>query len=129
MRQYLYISTAPGMPDAQVAEIVAQSERNNAARRITGFLAYNGANFLQVIEGERAALDELMAVLARDSRHSGIVKLEDVAIAERSFPSWRMRGFAATDPASLRRFSLATELPRQLDEAIRRVALNFASLN
>ena len=40
------------MPAAEVDRIVAAAEQGNFERQITGFLIYNGRNFLQLIEGE-----------------------------------------------------------------------------
>ncbi|MFC3100987.1 BLUF domain-containing protein [Altererythrobacter lauratis] len=129
MRQYLYISTARNLSLRDVEKIVAQSERKNAERGIGGFLVFNGANFLQVIEGQRDALDRLMADLADDPRHNGIVRLADIAPPQAVFTGWRMRSFAAEDSPSIRRFALGTELPAALDPALREMVLNFAKLN
>lgn len=129
MRQYLYISTGRDLAPGEVEKIVETSERRNAERGITGFLVYNGASFLQVIEGEVEALDTLMKDLAGDPRHHGIVKLEDVPIKTRAFPQWRMRNFSFEDSGRVRRFDLATELTASLDANIRRLALNFAEMN
>lgn len=129
MRRYLYISTARDLSTTDVDRIVETSVRRNAERGIGGFLVFNGESFLQVIEGERAALDRLMADLAADRRHHGIVRLVDLDVASGVFSGWRMRSFVAADGPSARRFALGTELPAALDPGIRELALNFAKLN
>ena len=60
IKQYLYISTAPGLSDEEVDAIVDQSARNNTANAVTGLLFYNGRNFLQLFEGDEKTVDALM---------------------------------------------------------------------
>ncbi len=61
MHQVLYISTAPNLGDDVVAAILDQSQRNNPLQEITGFLLYNGRNFMQLLEGEDAQSDAAFA--------------------------------------------------------------------
>ena len=73
MRRIVYISTATGMPAAEVDRIVAAAEQGNFERQITGFLIYNGRNFLQLIEGERRSLEPVWNSIRADPRHSPVV--------------------------------------------------------
>ena len=129
MRQFVYVSTAADLGDSDIAAILAASQRNNALREITGFLLYNGRNFLQLIEGPGAALLALMRDLYADRRHSGIVRLEDIPIAERSCTDWIMRRIHLADEIAVRQDKLDSELPMQLSAQTRRTVLNFAILN
>ena len=90
MRRIVYVSTAGGLSATEVAHILESALRNNAQREITGFLIYNGRNFLQLIEGPKAAMMSLMGTLKRDARHSGMLTMIDEPIEERSCPSWSM---------------------------------------
>ena len=130
MRQFVYISTASaaiGRPDVEA--ILEASQRNNPPRAITGFLIWNGRNFLQLIEGPQASLQSLMVTLARDPRHSGIVRIADVAITERAFAQWSMGQIDLAQDVALRREQLALDLPAMLDDNVRAAVLNFANLN
>ena len=62
----------------------------NALDAITGMLVFNGTHFLQIIEGETAAIDDLVVRLRRDRRHSGLEIRDERMIQERSFPDWSM---------------------------------------
>lgn len=62
----------------------------NALDGITGLLIFNGTHFLQIIEGARDAIDDLVKRLRRDSRHSGFEIRDEREISERSFPDWSM---------------------------------------
>lgn len=129
LRQYAYISTAVSIDADAVALILEESQRSNAKRQITGFLLYNGRNFLQLLEGDVEDLSRLMRKIEADSRHSGVSILEDIAIAERACPDWNMHHIRIADDVSQRRAALDAELPEGLDPALRRIVLNFAALN
>ncbi len=129
MRRIVYISTATGMPAAEVDRIVAAAEQGNFERQITGFLIYNGRNFLQLIEGEQAVLMSLMAKLARDPRHSGILRLIDEPITERSCAGWSMHRMRLGSDLAGRRAAIAAELPGMMSPGSRQLVENFAALN
>jgi hypothetical protein len=62
----------------------------NSIDGITGLLVFNGTHFLQIVEGTAPAVDDLLARLHRDPRHSGLEVRDERTIAERSFPDWTM---------------------------------------
>lgn len=129
MRQYVYLSTASEAAEGQFDRILASSVRNNATRQITGFLLFNGRNFLQLIEGPDAALQALLATLARDGRHAGLAILFSQSIVERCSPDWWMRGISLLDPVADRRSKVESLVPQSLVSPTRELVLNFASLN
>ncbi|MDN3646892.1 BLUF domain-containing protein [Pontixanthobacter aestiaquae] len=130
MRQFVYISTAAHeVSNDDVVNILESSRRNNPDRGITGFLIFNGRNFLQLVEGPEDALFSLMNQLARDSRHSGIVRLEDIPIETRTCEEWAMTRLRLIDPVQERRTNLDAILPASLAPNVRRTVLNFAALN
>ncbi|UIP07312.1 BLUF domain-containing protein [Erythrobacter sp. SDW2] len=91
MQQLLYSSEASEpIASEEIFRIIATSARNNGARGITGFLVHTRNHFLQLIEGEAAALDALLEDLADDTRHCRLEILSRGEIADRSFPKWRM---------------------------------------
>ena len=130
MRQYVYISTATGdLRSEGVSDILAASARNNVSSGVTGFLIFNGRNFLQLVEGAQEALTALMEKLACDERHTGIVRLVDIAIEQRDCADWTMKQIRLSDSIDARRGELDAVLPTSLAPHIRQTILNFASLN
>lgn len=73
-----------------LADVVAKSKINNPRRGISGLLFYHNGRFLQIIEGEQDALEQLMAILQQDPRHTDIVRIIDENIYQRSFAQWNM---------------------------------------
>lgn len=129
MRQYVYVSTAQDFDRAGLDSLVQVARQNNELNGITGFLLFNGRNFLQLIEGPESSLIALMHKLAGDPRHSGIVRMVDRAIDERDCPDWSMNRLALADRVALRREQLEQALPPGLSAEVRQVVLNFAALN
>jgi Sensors of blue-light using FAD len=76
--------------------ILLDARAGNNARDITGILVYVDGVFLQVIEGDREAVLQLMTSLGKDSRHSSIKIIHEAEIEERTFASWRMAYLDAT---------------------------------
>ncbi|HTK58766.1 MAG TPA: BLUF domain-containing protein [Lacunisphaera sp.] len=62
----------------------------NSIDGITGLLVFNGTHFLQIIEGAEAAIDDLVARLRRDPRHSGLEVRDERKVEAHSFPDWSM---------------------------------------
>ena len=129
MRQFVYVSTAVQCDEKQLAQILESSVRNNARDDITGFLIYNGRNFFQYVEGDDAQIDDLVARLRMDGRHTGITVLCDSEIEERCMPTWSMRQLVLLQAVDERRRDLGTHLPEALDPWVRRLAINFAVTN
>jgi Sensors of blue-light using FAD len=96
---YLSRATAPMSPE-QLLSLLLQSRRNNAARGITGMLLYGNETFLQVIEGEDAAVDALVERIGADSRHAGVKILARKAVAARQYSDWSM-SFERVTPRAL----------------------------
>ena len=72
----LYASTArPGLTTGDIEDIVATAQRVNAELEVTGFLAFDGEGFAQILEGERETIRALYDRIQRDPRHSGCVLL------------------------------------------------------
>jgi len=100
---------ADGVDDAEVGRIVASSQRQNPVRGITGMLAFGNGVFFQWIEGPRAQIEKLMAILHRDARHHDIVSLDQTEEArERLYPDWDMEPVDADDIREVLRDALGT---------------------
>lgn len=89
---------AEALTPATVEDIVARARHNNHRLHLSGLLAFDSRCFLQVLEGERAALSTLYSRIAADPRHRRIELIEVVPVHERRFGRWTM-GFAAADAA------------------------------
>lgn len=129
LRQYLYISTAGGLDDRTIEDILESAERNNRERAITGLLLYNGRNFLQLLEGGASDLFWIMRKIGSDPRHHGVTRLADRAVDARACPDWAMRRIRIADRVEDRRAALERELPVALHPTMRDLILNFAALN
>lgn len=70
--------------------IVATARVFNPTVGITGALLYTGAHFAQIIEGDEAAISELIAAIVRDERHTNVTIAARGPLAERRFPDWSM---------------------------------------
>lgn len=129
INQYVYISTAQGLSRGDIEAILETCARKNVAHEITGLLLYNGRNFLQLLEGEKAALDPLMATIEADPRHLGVAMLHKGEVEARVCPQWAMKRIAIAEAIDVRQQGLEDELPHDIDPAIRKIVMNFAMLN
>ncbi|OZB17814.1 MAG: blue light sensor protein [Hyphomonas sp. 34-62-18] len=90
----IYVSTArPGLSDADMLSVLNASQSNNEERYITGYLVHNGENFMQLIEGPRAEVEDIYDRILKDKRHSGIVRILAEKADQRAFPRWSMNYF------------------------------------
>jgi len=88
----VYRSTAAGSTESLtlLAELLGEAQRNNARDGLTGALAAHDGQFLQVLEGTPAALDNLQRRLKQDRRHRDIVVLGRMRAEGRAFEGWSM---------------------------------------
>lgn len=87
----IYSSEATGdMSRPELEKMLAQSRARNTMRDVTGVLVFVDGVFLQILEGERDAVDALMEKIARDPRHRGVKVFHEEETARRTFGSWRM---------------------------------------
>ena len=57
----VYVSSAIApFTDAELVDLLTKSRAKNTLAGITGMLVYKGGNFMQLIEGEAAAIDALI---------------------------------------------------------------------
>ena len=66
------------------------SRRRNADHAITGILLYRSRLFMQLIEGEEAAVTRLFANIRSDRRHDDVDLLWTDVAAQREFVAWSM---------------------------------------
>jgi hypothetical protein len=94
----LYVSRAVGPQTSTVtASILATAHRHNRANGITGVLCHGQGLYLQVLEGERGAVNALYARIIADQRHRDLVLLQMEEITWRRFPDWSMAHVSLSD--------------------------------
>jgi len=87
----LYASRAAKTSGARtIAAILAECQKNNPVRGITGVLCYSDEIFLQVLEGGREAVCATFNAIGRDTRHEQVTLLQFEEISERRFGGWTM---------------------------------------
>jgi len=91
MIQISYISKATkAMSQDDLEEILRTSRENNARLGITGMLLYGNKTFVQILEGEEKAVNELIEKIKRDSRHADFQVLKKKTIDRREYADWSM---------------------------------------
>ncbi|MDQ2756962.1 MAG: BLUF domain-containing protein [Actinomycetota bacterium] len=115
MKRIIYCSqsTFDVSPDELVA-LLELSRRNNERDGLSGMLLYSSQSFLQVLEGEEAALASTYDRILGDDRHQNLRMLMNAEVAAPMFPDWTM-GFEHVDDEelaeSLDGFTAATLYP------------------
>ena len=77
-------------------DILEHARFCNATVGITGALVYADGVFLQVLEGDRVKVQELMIKILKDLRHETVVVLREREIPCAEFGSWQMAYVSAT---------------------------------
>jgi len=100
---YHSLASGEGMGPEGLATLLRQARAYNQAHRLTGLLLYaaDTHEFVQVLEGPQAEVQQLYAHIARDTRHKHAFVLHESVEEARMFPDWRM-GFAPAATQDLR---------------------------
>ena len=127
-----YVSTArPDLGLEDIEDILVSARTRNAELGVTGLLAFNGANFMQTIEGARTDVEALLKTINNDPRHYGLIVIEAREAEERVFAEWAMQS------VDVRRTGLGSGLSngfseiafgRSLPETLRMLYQSFNSL-
>ena len=93
LKSLLYVSESllrlPG--DAgELQDILAVSQKRNAALQVTGVLIASRGHFAQVLEGPDAGVLQLMDSIAADPRHQRVTIVSNGPIVQRQFGTWAM---------------------------------------
>jgi len=91
MQQILYVSSKVPKADVSVGNILMVSRRNNDLSGVTGLLFTDGTRFLQVLEGDHAAVSATFQRIQTDPRHHAVVVLSNREVDERHSVSGRWR--------------------------------------
>jgi hypothetical protein len=104
----LYASRASAAVTQEIIESILQSSRrHNPELGITGVLCHGGEVYMQVLEGGRAAVNEIYNKIVRDERHREVMLLYYVEVSERHFAGWTMGqvNLAKVNPSTLLKYS------------------------
>lgn len=132
---YSSFSSMPMQLD-DLEDILEDAQYNNETDGITGALVYVDGHFLQILEGERGRVEQLMRRIAKDLRHETVVVLQQGDVAAPAFPDWTMAYVSAT-PEQIAQWAgleVVTALPevwesmRHNPERTRQVAHSIRSL-
>lgn len=85
-----YISRANSADEKDLRDILAVARERNAELNVTGALVHLSGHYFQVLEGQREALQTLMAAIRADPRHCAIEVLFDQRADHRAFEAWSM---------------------------------------
>ncbi|WP_066253198.1 BLUF domain-containing protein [Hydrogenophaga flava] len=100
--EIIYTSLASrDLPPEELAQLLDKARAHNASQGITGMMIYHRREFMQLLEGEQAAVQALYERIAGDPRHQQLRKIWDGPIRERGFSDWGM-AFVAPDELALR---------------------------
>ncbi|WP_071688771.1 BLUF domain-containing protein [Nioella sediminis] len=107
MKFIAYVSQAE-RPFSQedLGELLRHSRARNEKDGVTGCLVYRfnedfrRGNFIQVLEGPDAAIDDVWRRISNDTRHHTIVVIDEGPIDDRMFSNWSM-GFKNVDADDL----------------------------
>ncbi|RZK30963.1 MAG: BLUF domain-containing protein, partial [Hymenobacter sp.] len=87
----LYCSQAVHVfEEEQLADLMESSLAWNDGCHITGLLCYGNGHFVQVLEGEAAAVEDLFNRISLDRRHHQVHVLSRGVGPARRFDDWRM---------------------------------------
>jgi hypothetical protein len=99
MHQLIYLSQATRPLSAKaLTGLVEQARQANARQHLTGALVYGTKRFIQLLEGEQAALEATYARIRQDPRHQHLCQVAYYPIAARRFSEWPL-AFEALSPA------------------------------
>ena len=91
LHQVIYISMATKMMSIQdMQHLLHHAKGNNEKIGITGILLYRSGLFMQYLEGNRIAVDNLYTKIRNDRRHTSLIKMHEKPISERVFKNWAM---------------------------------------
>jgi hypothetical protein len=110
----LYMSTASReMAPGEIDGMLQRARARNDSVGITGALLHYGGRFVQVLEGEAAAVERCFERISGDPRHGELTRIFSGPLAAPSFPDWSMRYVVNAGPPDRAVTAFLDELQRQ----------------
>lgn len=95
--QVIYSSQAVApMSIGDLEQILVDARSGNDRRGVTGALVYVDGVFLQILEGDKDTVRELMSRIASDTRHAAVQVFYEAEVDQPLFSNWRMAYLHAT---------------------------------
>ena len=128
MLSLIYVSTASApLSLAQVEAMADRAALRNAESGITGMLTFNGAGFMQLLEGEEGKVLTTMYRIEHDRRHGQIEYIRQETRGHRECPGWAMRAQIAPLVGHGSAMRFGRSLPDSLSWDTRMLFTSFAS--
>lgn len=100
VHQLVYISAAEhNFTEKELHELLAKARENNQKLDITGMLLFHEGSFIQALEGEKSAVENLYEKISQDQRHAETRVIFRGELEERDFETWSM-GFYRSKQSS-----------------------------
>jgi hypothetical protein len=91
LAQVAYSSKARhSFSEQDLDEMLATARIKNKALGLSGLLLYQDGVFLQFLEGQRHAVDDLLKTIEADARHESVRLIWRRVIETRDFADWQM---------------------------------------
>ncbi|WP_135079343.1 BLUF domain-containing protein [Terasakiella sp. SH-1] len=87
---FYYSKAARNIKSKDIEDIIEVARRENIKRNITGVLIYHNSIFVQVLEGEKDDVYQLLENIKRDERCTGVSVLMEQIVDEPAFKDWSM---------------------------------------
>jgi hypothetical protein len=121
LRRVIYLTpTSPNASQTWIDGIASDISKANEALGITGLMLHKEGMLLHVIEGEHAAIEELLGRMKSDRRQQSIHITSDALVEARGFVAWSLGTTARhsiMDPDGLV-FEISRGRIQELTEAI-----------
>lgn len=93
--RFLYVSDADLEATHDIGLIVEEARIRNARLGVTGALWFDGENFLQLLEGSKAALNEVLQHILDSSSHRNIDIILFQKTQDQIYQDWAMSYFGS----------------------------------
>lgn len=91
VRALAYVSeAAAGLPSEKVGQIVEDAASFNLTAGVTGILLFDGARFLQYLEGPEDGISVAFQRVMTSTAHQDVVELNRGRVGRRQLPYWSM---------------------------------------
>ena len=88
---YNSVAIPADLAEAELEKVLASARARNLEMGITGLLLFHNGEFVQLLEGKRAAVETVYHdVILKDRRHRAVTMCWDQPISHRSFSAWSM---------------------------------------
>lgn len=104
----VYVSTSvPPFTEDGLVDLLSRARQRNQGLGITGMLLYKDGNWLQVLEGKMASVQDMYQRIRGDVRHQDVTAVVEEGISDRLFEQWSMgfRNLSAGDPDAIPGFT------------------------